>query len=58
MKLSNEELQRAIDSLLEHFELPKRKWCESGSPDGALSDCLGSLVYEQAKRASEDKEAI
>lgn len=48
--LTNEELQTAINSLIKHFE-NKKGWCTSGSPDGAISDCLSRLVYEQARRA-------
>ncbi len=47
--LSNEELQAAINKLVEHFA-ERSGWCEGGSPDGAASDVLAGLLYEQLSR--------
>ena len=49
-EMTNSELQAAINALLKHFS-NRKGWCEGGSPDGALSDCLGKMIYEQAERA-------
>ena len=56
LNLTNEELQKAIDSLLNFYSLlpRKTKWCENGRPDGALSQCLADLLHEQRKRGVKD----
>ena len=54
LKLSNDELQRAIDSMLAHAGIRKQNILSSFGNDpagGAFSDCLGRMLYEQAKRA-------
>ncbi len=48
------ELQTAINALLKHARVPKRSWFGrfgNDAADGAFSDCLGRLLYEQARRA-------
>lgn len=52
-ELTNKELQIAIDSLLKHAGVRKRNWFGSfgnDEADGAFSDCLGRMLYEQARR--------
>ena len=49
--MTNAELQAAIDALLKHFST-RRGWCEGGSPDGALAECLAKMIYVQATRAA------
>ena len=54
LKLSNDELQRAIDSMLAHAGVRKKNILSSFGNDpagGAFSDCLGRMLYEQARRA-------
>lgn len=50
--MSNQELQVAIDALLGFFVQKKWKWCDNGSPDGAISQVLAELLHEQERRAS------
>ena len=52
--MTNAELQIAIDSLLKHAVIVKRKWwggTGNNEADGAFSDCLARMLYEQARRA-------
>ena len=54
LKLSNYELQCAIDSMLAHAGVQKQNILSSfgnDPADGAFSDCLRMMLYEQAKRA-------
>jgi len=52
--MTNNELQNAIDSLLKYYEGKSQEWCAGGAPDGAASDVLGKLLYEQLKRATSE----